>query len=168
MQAGHREIEQIHHTNITSAQKAHDMTALTLSQAQAILDAAQAHARNAGFKPLALAVMDSRGALKAYLAEDATSLKRGDIAIAKASGAIALGVGTRGIAKMAAERPAFISAVSHVVGGALIPVPGGVLIRDAHGVLLGAIGISGETSDNDEVAAMAGILAAGLAGDAGA
>jgi uncharacterized protein GlcG (DUF336 family) len=168
MQAGHREIDQIHHRNITTAQKAHDMTGLSLTHAQTILTAALTHAREAGFKPLAVAIMDARGALKCFAAEDATSLKRGDIAMAKASGSIALGIGSRSIAKMAAERPAFVAAVSHVVGGALIPVAGGVLIRDASGALLGAVGISGDTSDNDEAAAIAGIMAAGLAGDAGA
>lgn len=143
------------------------MTALTLTQARIILDTALAHAHGAGFKPLAVAVLDARGALKSFAADDATSLKRGEIAIGKAYGAIALGVGSRSIAKMAAERPHFVAAVSHVVGGAMIPVPGGVLIRNAEGGLVGAVGISGDTSDNDEAAALAGIVAAGFEGDTG-
>ncbi|MGL4727254.1 MAG: GlcG/HbpS family heme-binding protein, partial [Bosea sp. (in: a-proteobacteria)] len=114
------------------------------------------------------AVMDARGALKAFAAEDNTSLKRGDIAIGKAHGSVALGIGSRAIGKMAAERPHFVAAVSHVVGGALIPVAGGVLIRDGAGKLIGAVGVSGDTSDNDEAAATAGIAAAGLIADAGA
>lgn len=143
------------------------MTELTLTKAQAILNTALAHSRKAGFKPLAVAVMDARGVLKAFAAEDATSLKRGDVAIGKAHGAVALGIGSRSIAKMAAERPHFVAAVSHIVGGSLVPVPGGVLIRDSSGTLLGAVGISGDTSDNDEAAAMAGIEAAGFSGDGG-
>ena len=143
------------------------MTKLTLEKAQIIVNAAIAHSRNAGFKPLAYAVMDDRGALKAFAAEDATSLKRGEVAIGKAFGAVALGVGSRAIAKMAVDRPHFVAAISHVVGGAMVPVPGGVLIRDAAGALLGAVGISGDTSDNDEAAAMAGIAAAGFSGDGG-
>jgi uncharacterized protein GlcG (DUF336 family) len=143
-------------------------TDLTLAQAQTILDAAISHSRAAGYKPLAIAVIDSRGALKAFAAEDGTSLKRGEVAQGKAYGAVALGVGSRAIGKMAADRPHFVAAVSHIVGGAMVPVAGGVLIRDAGGRLLGAVGVSGDTSDNDEAAAAAGIAAAGLASDPGA
>jgi uncharacterized protein GlcG (DUF336 family) len=144
------------------------MTDLTLAQARTILDAALSHSRAAGFKPLAIAVIDARGALKAFAAEDGTSLKRGEVAKGKAYGAVALGVGSRAIGKMAADRPHFVAAVTHVVGGGLIPVAGGVLIRGASGQLLGAVGVSGDTSDNDEVAASAGIAAAGLVSDPGA
>jgi uncharacterized protein GlcG (DUF336 family) len=86
----------------------------------------------------------------------------------KAFGALALGVSSRAIGKMAAERPHFVAAASHAVGGMLVPVPGGVLIRDAAGALIGAVGISGDTSDNDEIAAVAGIEAAGLSAETGA
>lgn len=141
---------------------------LTLAQAQTILSAALADARKGGFKPLAVAVYDGRGALRAFAAEDGTSLKRAEIAKGKAYGALSLGVGSRAINKMALERPHFISAAVQAVGGLLIPVPGGVLIRDAAGEIVGAVGISGDTSDNDEAAAMAGIAAAGLKGDPGA
>lgn len=141
---------------------------LTLSQAQAILAAALAHARKAGFKPLAVAIVDSRGAQKAFAAEDGTSLKRGEIALGKAHGAVALGIGSRALHKMALERPYFIEAATHAIGGSLVPVPGGALIRDAAGTLLGAVGISGDTSDNDEAAALAGIEAVGLKAETGA
>ncbi len=141
---------------------------LSLAAAQTILSATLAEARAKGMNPLAIAILDARGALKAYAAEDGTSLKRGDIARGKAAGAIGLGVGSRGIARMAAERPHFIAAATHAIGGALIPVAGGVLIRDAGNAVIGAIGVSGDTSDNDEIAAMAGIEAAGLRGDPGA
>ena len=88
--------------------------------------------------------------------------------MAKAYGALALGVGSRALHKMATDRPYFVAAATHAVGGMLVPVPGGVLIKDAKGALLGAVGVSGDTSDNDEIAAAAGIEAAGLVFDAGA
>lgn len=143
------------------------MNELPLAAAQLIAATAQDHARKAGLKPLAIAVLDARGALKAFLAEDGTSLKRGEVAHGKAYGAIALGLGSRSLFKRAKEQDFFIAAVSHVVGGALVPVPGGVLIRNSEGVLVGAIGISGDTSENDEAAACAGIRAAGLVPDPG-
>jgi uncharacterized protein GlcG (DUF336 family) len=144
------------------------MTELTQSAAQSIVAAALAHARDKNFLPLAVSVLDVRGALKAFVAEDGTSLRRGEIAIGKAHGALSLGMGSRAIAKRAADQPTFIAAMSHIVGGSLVPVPGGVLIRDGAGKLMGAVGISGDTSDNDERAALAGITATGLIADPGA
>ncbi|SEG11995.1 GlcG/HbpS family heme-binding protein [Bosea lathyri] len=141
---------------------------LTLAQAQTILATALAQAEKLGLKPLAIAVLDARGAQKVFAAQDGTSLKRGEIALGKAHGAVALGLGSRAIHKMALERPYFVEAATHAVGGSLVPVPGGVLIRNAEGALLGAVGVSGDTSDNDEAAAVAGIVAAGLAADTGA
>lgn len=141
---------------------------LTLAQAQTIMSAALAHADTAGFKPLAIAILDSRGAPKLLVAQDGTSLKRAEIALGKAHGVVALGIGSRALHKMAVERPYFIEAATHAVGGSLVPVPGGVLLRDAGGTVLGAIGISGDTSDNDEAAALAGIAAAGLVAETGA
>ena len=144
------------------------MTELTLDLARSIAEAALRTAREKAFKPLSVVVYDARGALKALLSEDGTSLKRAEIAMGKAHGALALGIGTRAIHKMATDRPHFVAAVTHAVGGQLIPVPGGVLVRDGQGRLLGSVGISGETSDNDEIAAAAGIEAAGLVADPGA
>jgi len=141
---------------------------MKLEVAQRILAAALAAARARAFKPLAVAVLDARGALKAFAAEDGTSLRRAEIAVGKAHGALAMGLGSRTLGKMAVERPHFVAAVTHAVGGSLIPVPGGVLIRDAAGATLGAVGISGDTSDNDEAAAVAGIEGAGLKADPGA
>lgn len=135
---------------------------LTLVQAQAILTAAMAECRRLSLKPMVVAVLDARGAWKAMAAEDGTSLKRAEIAHGKAHGALAMGMGTRALAKRAEEQPSFIAAITHVAGGALVPVAGGVLVRDASGLLLGAVGVSGDTSDNDELAALAGIAAAGL------
>ena len=144
------------------------MPDLKLKATQKIVAAALKEARERGFKPLAVAVYDARGALKAFGAEDLTSLKRGEIAMGKAYGALALGVPSRSIGKMAAERPHFVASATHAVGGLLVPVPGGVLIRDGKGALVGAVGVSGDTSDNDEIAAVAGIEAAGLAAETGA
>ncbi len=141
---------------------------LTHDAARRILDAALAAARKQSMKPLAIAVVDARGALIAFGAEDGTSLKREAIARGKADGAIALGLPSRAIGKMAVERPHFVAAVTHAVGGSLVPVPGGVLIRDQAGALVGAVGVSGDTSDNDEIAAVAGIEAAGLKAETGA
>ena len=143
------------------------MSDLLLSAAQTILDAARAEARRLSLKPLALVVLDSRGAVKAAAVEDGTSLKRFEVAHGKAYGALALGMGSRAIGKRATEQPTFVAAVSHVVGGALVPVPGGVLAKAGDGQVVGAIGISGDTSDNDEACAKAGIEAAGLTADTG-
>jgi uncharacterized protein GlcG (DUF336 family) len=143
------------------------MPDLTLAAAQQIVNAALAHGRSKNMRPLAVAVLDARGAVKAFAAEDRTSLGRFAVAHGKAYGALAMGIGSRTLSKMALDRPHFVAAVTHAVGGTLVPVPGGVLIKTADGAIAGAVGISGDTSDNDEAAAMAGIAAAGFAGDAG-
>lgn len=142
------------------------MTALTLAVAQSLIAATLIEARERGMKPLSIVVLDARGALKAAACEDGTSLKRTEIAHAKAHGGLALGLGSRALMGRAETQPSFIASVSHVVGP-LIPVPGGVLIRAADGTLIGAVGVSGDTSDHDEIAAMAGITAVGLVADAG-
>jgi len=139
---------------------------LDLSVAQKILEGALAYAVEHKLKPLAISVLDARGALKAFAAQDGTSLKRGEIALGKANGAIALGMSSRALFKRAEQQPFFIAAATAATGGSLIPVPGGVLIKDG-AVLLGAIGISGDTSDNDEAACLAGITAARLTGETG-
>lgn len=140
---------------------------LTLDAAQEIVRAALAEARNRKLNPLAVGVLDPRGTLKAFAAEDGTSLKRAEIALGKAYGALALGMGSRALHKRAIDQPYFMAAMSHIVGGSLVPVPGGVLIRAAEGRLMGAVGISGDTSDNDEAAAVAGVAAAGFTADPG-
>ncbi|KAB2920167.1 MAG: heme-binding protein [Hyphomicrobiaceae bacterium] len=141
---------------------------MKLEIAQKIVVAAVAHAREKKMEPLAVVVLDARGALKAAVAEDGTSLRRSEIAIGKAHGSLAMGLGSRTLFKRAEAQPYFIAAVTHAVGGSLVPVPGGVLVRDTTGALLGAVGISGDISDNDEAAAVAGIRAAGLQADPGA
>ena len=139
---------------------------LTLLIAQKIVETSLVHARDKGFKPLVLVVLDARGAVKAAAAEDGTSLKRFEIAHGKAHGALALGMGSRSIGKRAVDQAYFVAAVSHVAGS-LVPVAGGVLVRDASGALLGAVGASGDTSDNDEAAVLAGIAAVALKADPG-
>ena len=143
------------------------MSDLTLAAAQTIITAGLAEARAKKMKPLGIAVLDARGALKAYGAEEGTSLERATIAQGKAYGSLAMGLGSRTIGKMAVERPHFVAAVAQAVGK-LIPVAGGVLIKDQAGKVLGAVGVSGDISDNDEIAAVAGIKAAKLIADPGA
>lgn len=140
---------------------------MKLEIAQKIVSATLAHARAKSMKPLSVVVLDARGALTAAASEEGTSLKRAEIATGKAHGALAMGLGTRALFNRAQQQPYFIAAATHAVGN-LIPVPGGVLILEAGKVLLGAVGVSGDTSDNDEEAALAGVGAAGLTGDPGA
>src|SRR4051812_49303007 len=114
------------------------MTTLTLECAQAILTGALGHAADQKFLPLGVAVLDDRGSLKAYAAQDGTSLFRFAIAHGKANGALGMGFGSAEIARRAVERPYFVNAVNTLVGGALVPAPGGVLIRDDAGKIIGA------------------------------
>ena len=141
------------------------MTELTLAKAQTIIAAGLAHAREKGFAPMAIAVLDARGTLKAFGAEEGTSLGRPDIAFGKAHGALVMGIGSRTLGARAVERPHFMSAVNAAVGGSLIPVAGGVLVRGTDGSVIGAVGVTGDTSDNDEACALAGLAAAGLKAD---
>ena len=143
------------------------MTDLKLDAARVIVSTALDTARKMSLQPVAVVVLDGRGALKACEAEDATSLKRAEIAHGKAHGALAMGLGSRTLFKRVQVQPYFLAAATHAVGGALIPVPGGVLIRDDGGAVIGAVGVSGDSSDNDEAIALAGIAAAGLTGDPG-
>jgi uncharacterized protein GlcG (DUF336 family) len=143
------------------------MHRLTLDAASTIVDAALAEARTKGFSPLCVAVLDAGAHLIALKREDEASLMRPQIAIAKASGALGMGYGSRELAKRANASPVFYSALFAISGGAMAPSPGGVLIRNDEGQLIGAIGISGDTGDADEVCAIAGVIAAGLTPDPG-
>ena len=140
---------------------------IDLQTARTIVAEALAAARAKGFKPLTVVVLDAGGHLVAAEREDGSSNKRFEIASGKAQGALALGMGSRALMARAEQQPYFIAAATAAVGGALIPVPGGVLVRDAAGSLLGAVGISGDTSDNDETCAVAGIEAVGLKAQTG-
>lgn len=144
------------------------MTELKLEAAQTIVSAALKEARAKNMKPMGVVVLDARGALKAAAIEDKSALKRAEIAHGKAYGSLAMGIGSRAVEARAKERPHFLTGLQHIVGGTLIAVPGGALIKDKDGNVIGAVGVSGDTSDNDEIAALAGIKAAGFTGDPGA
>lgn len=142
--------------------------ALTLAQAALIVDAALAKAREMQAQPMSVAVLDAGGHLVAFKREDGSGILRFDIAFGKAWGALGMGFGTRTHFERAARQPVFYTALASISGGRLVPVPGGVLIRDAGGAVIGAVGISGDVSDKDEACAIAGIAAAGLVADPGA
>ena len=142
------------------------MAELTLDIARKILDAALAKAVEKKLKPLVITVLDARGAVKVTAAQDGTSLMRAEVAHGKAYGALAMGAGSRALFQRAQEQAYFIAAANTLAQGRLVPVPGGVLIMDGTS-LVGAVGVSGDTSDNDEICAIAGIEAAGLKANAG-
>jgi uncharacterized protein GlcG (DUF336 family) len=148
-------------------QQGKPMSTLTLDIANAIIDGAFRKARDLGLAPLAVAVLDEGGHLKTMQRQDGASFMRGSIALAKAWGAIGMGVSSRELGKMAKERPHFMTALTEVADGRLMPVPGGVLIRSADNRIVGAVGISGDLSDLDESCAIAGIDAVGLIPDYG-
>lgn len=143
------------------------MSALTLKVAVNLTGQALAAGREISAAPLTIAVLDSGGHLIALQREDGASLLRPQIAIGKAWGAIALGKGSRLLAQDAQQRPAFFAALNGLGQGSVVPAPGGVLIRDQEGRVLGAIGISGDTSDVDEQVAIRAVEGVGLMADAG-
>lgn len=143
------------------------MTALPLETARTIIDAAFAKGAELKLKPLGVSVLDAGGHLVAFARQDGASFLRPQMSAGKAYGALSIGMGGRRVEAFAKERPHLIAGVSDVSGGRVLPVVGGVLIRDKAGEIVGAVGISGDTSDNDEAAAIAGIETAGLTADAG-
>jgi uncharacterized protein GlcG (DUF336 family) len=141
---------------------------VTLAQAATIVDVALKKGRDTNCAPLTVAVLDAGGHLVAFKREDKSGILRYDIANGKAWGALGMGFGSRELADRAGKNPLFFGVLATVAQGRLIPVPGGVLIKDASGNVLGAVGISGDTSDKDETCAVAGIEAAGLKAVVGA
>ena len=141
------------------------MRDLTLAEAQTVIAEALKHARQADFDPLTVVVLDDRGAVKAVGSEDGSSLIRFDIARGKAFSCLAFDLGARAVG---AKAQVFVNAVGQLPGVNMVPVAGGVLMRTSEGTVAGAVGISGDTSDNDEKAAVAGIEAAGLVAETGA
>ena len=135
---------------------------ITLAQARTILDAILEEARVQQAQPLAIIILDAGAHPVTFAREDGASLFRFDIAKAKATGALGMGADTRVIATRAASNPAFFQSVVAVTGGQLALSPGGVIIRDLEGRIIGAVGTSGDTGDMDEACAIAGITAAGL------
>jgi uncharacterized protein GlcG (DUF336 family) len=143
------------------------MSSLTLAQASTIVDVALKTGREANFQPLTVAVLDAGGHLVAFKREDKSGLLRFDIAFGKAWGALGMGFGGRTLAGRAPKSQLFFTTLAAASGGRFVPVIGGILIRDATGDVIGAVGISGDASENDEKCGIAGIEAAGLKPDPG-
>jgi uncharacterized protein GlcG (DUF336 family) len=145
---------------------------LALEQAMTIVHAALQKGRELGLAPLAVAVLDAGGHLKAFAREDGAGIVRPQIAIGKAWGALGMGLGSRTLARRVSEQgpqqQAFFAALNAMSEGRVVPAAGGVLIRQATGAVVGAVGISGDVSDKDEACALAGIAAAKLTADPGA
>ena len=143
------------------------MDSLKLQVSNLIADKALEKGRELGFAPLTVAVLDAGGHIKVVKREDRSSLLRPEIAMGKAWGVLGMGFGGRELARRASKVPAFFGALSDLSGGRMVPVAGGVLIRSQSGEILGAVGVSGDTSENDETCAVWGIKAAGLKPDTG-
>lgn len=141
---------------------------ITLDQALRIAQSTLAEGRRLNLAPLTVVVLDQSGRHKTLLREDGCSLLRPEIAHGKAYGAIGLGLGGQELAKRAQSMQGFMNAYSDLTRGAAVPVPGGVIVRDEGGIILGAVGVSGDTSANDEVCAVAAITSVGLVADTGA
>ena len=140
---------------------------VTLAQASTIVDTALKKARELKQMPQTVVVLDTGGHIVAAKREDGSGIIRVEIATGKAYGALGMGWGSRTMMERAAQNPNFLPAIAAASGGKLVPNPGGVLIRDAGEGIVGAVGISGDTADNDEIVAVAGIEAAGLKADPG-
>ena len=140
---------------------------VTLAQASQIIDAALAKGREKSFLPLTVVVLDAGGHKVALKREDGSGIARVEIATGKAWGGLGMGFGSRELFDRASKMPHFVGAYAVASGGRMMPAAGGVLILDA-GTVIGAVGISGDTSDNDEICAIAGIEAAGLTPKTGA
>jgi uncharacterized protein GlcG (DUF336 family) len=143
------------------------MQRLTLDVASAIADTALRSARDAALKPITVVVLDAGGHDVVLKREDGSGILRVDIARGKAWGALGMGLGSRELGRRAEQNPRFYAALAAASGGRVIPNPGGVLIRNSVGDVLGAVGISGDQADRDEACAIAGISGAGLVADAG-
>jgi len=138
------------------------MSGITLAQANQVIAGAIAKAAELSLKPLGIVVMDAGGHLIAFQRQDGASTGRLQLAQGKAAGALFLGISSRKIGDMAAERPAFLASLGPIASAGVVPAAGGVIVVDASGLTLGAVGISGDLSDNDEVCSLAGIVGAGL------
>ncbi len=138
------------------------MKTLTLEKANIIINTATNKARKLNMAPITVVVLDEAGHLKAMQREDGATMIRLQIATAKAWGAVNMGISSRSLANVAVERPDFMKALIGMADGKIMPVPGGVLIRDTKNNLIGAVGISGDISDQDERCAIAGIESVGF------
>jgi uncharacterized protein GlcG (DUF336 family) len=142
------------------------MADISISKARVIIRKTLAKGREMDLKPLSVVVLDAGGHVKAFEREDGAAPGRFAIAHGKAYGAVMLGMAGKAQMARAEQQAYFMAAVNGVFGGQVVPVPGGVLLRDKRGAVIGAVGVTGDTSDNDSDAAMAGIEAAGVTGEA--
>ncbi|MEM6972510.1 MAG: heme-binding protein [Pseudomonadota bacterium] len=144
------------------------MTVMTLDTARSLIASIRAEGQKLGLKPLSVVVLDAGGNITAFEREDGSSNLRFNMAYAKAYGCIGIGIGGRALMARAETQAYFTNSLTAAFGGNVLPVPGGILLRAAaDGPVIGAVGISGDTSDNDEAAGLAGIAATGLIGDGG-
>ena len=135
---------------------------INLETAKTITAGVRAAGRERGLKPLTVVVLDPGGHVLSVEREDGASNNRFEIAYGKAYGALALGMGSRSLMARAEQQAYFINSAAAAIGGKLVPVPGGVLAKDETGTIIGCVGVSGDTSDNDELAAISGIECASL------
>ena len=138
------------------------MTQLTLAQANKIIDSALEHSNKMGYQPMTVVVLDGAGHVKATQREDGASMFRIDVATSKAWGAVGMGISSRGLSERAKDNPNFFFSLAATSGGKFLPQPGAVLIKNADGAILGAVGASGGTGDEDEAICAHGVLAAGF------
>ncbi len=138
------------------------MSSLSLAQANQIIAAALAKSKESGFKPMGVVVVDDAGHLKAFAREDGASMFRFDVALGKAWAAVGMGASSRVLAQRAKDNPNFFVSLAATAGGKFLPQTGAVLVKDAAGNVLGAVGASGGTGDEDELICIAGVEAAGL------
>lgn len=143
------------------------MAGITLAKARRMISAALKDGRARELKPLAVVVLDAGGHVKAFEREDGASNLRFEVARGKAYGALAMGLGSRALMARAERQPYFVEALNGLADGKLVPVPGGVLVKTARGEIVGAVGVTGDVSDNDEAVAVAGIEAASFVADPG-
>ncbi|MDB5699227.1 MAG: GlcG protein [Alphaproteobacteria bacterium] len=142
------------------------MTRISLDQANHVISAAFAKGKELGLKPLSVAVLDAGAHLIAFQRQDGSSNLRLQIATGKAAGALGMGMSSRKIGDVAAERPSFVASLGSIAPNGLVPAAGGVIVVGTGGAAIGAVGVTGDTSDNDELCALAGIAAAGLSAQA--
>lgn len=138
------------------------MTRITLEQANTIIEAVFAKGKELALKPLGAAVVDAGGHIIAFQRQNGAPFGRLQLAHGKAAGALSLGISSRTIAAAAVERPWLFSTLAASTPYPLIAAAGGVIIVDEDGAPIGAVGVTGDTSDNDELCAIAGIVKAGL------
>jgi len=138
------------------------LASLTLTQANSIVEGAFAKAGELGLKPLTVTVLDAGGHAIVLARQDGSSTLRPQIARGKAATALGLGVSSRKVGEMAQERPTFVAALATLAPDGIVPAAGGVLVVDDAGKIIGAVGVTGDTSDQDEACALAGIDSAGL------